>query len=298
MNAPYVTDRLQLGDHACWIFDDDDRCLREMARFVQAGLARRQRVVYLTETLAPSALLVALQARGVHAAEATAAGRLEIVPARDVYLTDGAFDPDGVLRLTRDLVAATVRNGYAGLRAVGDMSWALARPPGVERLVRYETEINQLFLDGLAVGVCLYDRRRFDKHLLRALAAAHPCTNPARVDDGWRPPLRMRRGPAGLCLKGAVDATNRHALAAALGTVVDGARGARPVRVDVSELTFLDAAGASLLARAAATAPAGVTLVGCSVPVVRVLSLIGARRVPGLTLTPAATGVNRSTEAT
>ncbi len=298
MNAPYVTDRLQLGDHACWIFDDDDRCLREMARFVQAGLARRQRVIYLTETLAPSALLVALQARGVHAAEAASAGRLVIVPAREVYLTGGAFDPGGVLRLTRDLVAAAVRDGYAGLRAVGDMSWALARPPGIERLVRYEIDINQLFLDGLAVGVCLYDRRRFDPHLLRALAAAHPCTNPARVDDGWRPPLRMRRVPAGLCLHGAADATNRQALAAALGTVVDGATGSGPVRVDMSELTFIDAAAASLLARAAATAPAGVTLVGCSVPVVRALSLIGARGVAGLTLTSAATDVNRPTEAT
>jgi anti-anti-sigma regulatory factor len=286
MGVPYVTDRLRLGDHACWIFDDDDRCLREMARFVQAGLARRQRVVYLTASLTPSALQVALQARGVHAAEAAAAGRLAILPARDAYLTDGRFDPARVLRLTQDAVAEAVRDGYAGLRAVSDLSWTLARPPGVDRLVRYEIEANRLFLDGLAVGACLYDRRRFDPDLLRALAAAHPCTNPARADDGWRPPLRIRREPTGLWLRGAADATNRDALAAALGVVVDGAGG--PVRVDVSELTFLDAAAAGLLARAAATAPAGLTLVGCSRQVVRTLSLIGARGLPGLTLRPGA----------
>jgi anti-anti-sigma regulatory factor len=222
-----------------------------------------------------------------------------ILPARDVYLTAGRFDPDRVLRLTRDLVAAAVRDGYAGLRAVGDMSWVLAGPPGVERLVWYETEINRTFLDGLAVAVCLYDRRRFDPGLLRALAAAHPCTNPARVDDGWRPPLRMRRGPAGLRLHGAADATNRHALAAALDTVVDGAGNADgPIRVDVSELTFVDAAGACLLARAAAAAPAGLTLVGCSGPIRRALSLVGARGTPGLTLTSAATGANRPSETT
>jgi anti-anti-sigma regulatory factor len=266
---------------------------------VQTGLGRRQRVIYLTESLAPSALLVALQARGVLTAGAVRTGRLVILPARDVYLTAGRFDPDRVLRLTRDLVAAAVRDGYAGLRAVGDMSWVLAGPPGVERLAWYETEVNQMFLDGLAVALCLYDRRRFDPGLLRSLAAAHPCTNPGRVDDDWRPPLRIRRGPAGLRLHGAADATNRHALAAALDTVVGGAGNAgAPVRVDVSELTFLDAAAAGLLARAAATAPAGLTLVGCSGSVERALSLVGVRGTPGLTLTPAGTGVNRPTEGT
>ncbi|HEU5109281.1 MAG TPA: MEDS domain-containing protein [Micromonosporaceae bacterium] len=293
MGGSFVVDGLQLGDHACWIYDDEDRCLREMARFVQVGLAQRQRVLYLTDSLAPSSLLVALQARGVLAAEAAATGGLVVRPAREVYLTgdrSGAtVDPARLLRLTHDAVTEAVRAGYAGLRAVGEMTGALAGPSDVGRLIEYETRVNRNFLDGLAVGVCLYDARRFDGDLLRALAATHPCTRRCPrapgADDGWRPPLRMRVDRAGLWLRGAVDATNRAALWAALCGFLDRAGGAGgPLRVDVSELTFLDAAAASLLARAAAAAPSGLTVTGCSDRVVRILALIGASGVPELTL--------------
>ena len=65
-------------------------------------------------------------------------------------------------------------DGFAGLRLVGDMTWALGKPAGVEHLAAYEAQVNQLYMDGRALGVCLYDRHAFGSDLLQQVAYAHP----------------------------------------------------------------------------------------------------------------------------
>jgi anti-anti-sigma regulatory factor len=270
-------DPFELGDHACWIFDDDDACLAGVAGFVAAGLRQRQRVLYLTAALLPAAVLAGLEARGVPALEATRTGRLEVRPADGAYLLSGRFDPAGTLdRLAGDVDDA-IAAGHAGLRVVGDMAWALGAPPGIGALPWYEARFNRLFLQGRAVAVCLYDRRSFGVDLLRRVACAHPGSRPATADAGWRPVLRMRRSAAGVRIEGEADAANRQAVSAALAVAVDDSRSTgAPAVLDLAAMTFLDAGTAGLLARAAATAPHGLALSGCSPAVTRVLGLIGA----------------------
>lgn len=114
VNEPCVVDQLQLGDHVCWIVDDDDQCLAAMARFVAVGLRERQRVLYFTESLLPAALLAGLQAHGVAVAQAVAAGQLQVYTAGDVYLAGGRFDPARVIDVLDRHVSEAVADGYAG----------------------------------------------------------------------------------------------------------------------------------------------------------------------------------------
>jgi hypothetical protein len=295
VREPWVVDRLQFGDHVCWVFDNDERCLGEMARFVDAGLRLGQRVLYLTESLCPTALLARLRADGVAAQAAVDTGQLRIRPAADVYLSGAVFDPARAVDILDEQVNLAVAEGYPGLRVVEDMAWALRDPPGLQRLNRYETQVNRLFLDERAVAVCLYDQRLFPPSLLRRAARAHPATTVARPYPDWQPQLRVHRDAnhGGLRLIGAADAGNRDALSAALYTLTHGRgiddadRAGTPAQLDVRGLTFLDAAAAGMLAQAAAVLPAGLRLTGCSGPVTRIMTLIGAQRTPGLTLTPA-----------
>ncbi|MDT4987967.1 MAG: hypothetical protein QOI74_2061 [Micromonosporaceae bacterium] len=295
MPESWVADRLQLGDHVCWVFDDDQRCLAEMSRFVGAGLRQRQRVLYLSASLLPVALLAGLQAGGVATRSAVDSGQLHVRRAADVYLSGGELEPARAIDVLAGEVSRAVTDGYTGLRWVADMAWVLRDPPGAQRLHRYETRVNRLFLDGLAVAVCLYDRRLFQPSLLRRAACAHPATTVAGPYPDWQPQLRVHRDPehGGLRLTGCADAANRDALSAALHTLTDDRhtadtdRAGTQARVDLRGLTFLDAAAAGMLARAAAVIPAGLSVTGCSRPVTRTLTLIGAQRTPGLTLTPA-----------
>jgi anti-anti-sigma factor len=83
--------------------------------------------------------------------------------------------------------------------------------------------------------------------------------------------------PPGLRLSGEVDLSNREALAAMLHDAIEdlGHRGAELV-VDVTGLRFADTGAANLLLTAARAHPAGLSLIGCSGALARLLDLTGS----------------------
>ncbi len=285
MPTAAVAGQLALGDHVCWRFDDDDQLLDAMAGFVASGVNANHKVVYFTEALLPPALTAGLAARGVP----LHAGQVDVWPARQRYLTGGRFDPDAMLRTLEDLVARARAEGYLGLRLVGDMGWAVAHPPGVEHLPRYETRINRVFLDGQALAVCLYDRRTFDEATLRQVSRAHPASTPSTVAGSeWVPLLRIHRTahPYGLRLVGEADLTNRHGLAGALDALLEAVPDTTvPPVIDLTGLRFADGATAGLLLRTAELAPAGLHLIGCQPAVAVLLRCLDAANVPGILVT-------------
>lgn len=294
MAHPSAVEQLRLGDHVCWTCDGDDDWLDAMARLVDAGVRRGEKVLYLTESLLPAALVAGLSARGLNADGALASGQLVVRRAREVYLAGGGFDPDATLRtLTRHIRQAR-EEGWAGLRIIGDMAWALSPAPGVDQLDRYEAGANRLFLEGGAMAVCQYDQRLFSASELRRAAIAHPGSTSVTVNGRWRPLLRIHRtAPSGLRLVGEADMSNRRALASVLETLVtEHALRDEAIVIDMTELAFADGAAVGLILRAARKAPGGVRLVGCAPPVASLVSLLGAEAVAGLTMDGTPPGAN------
>jgi anti-anti-sigma regulatory factor len=276
----FPLDVLAPGDHICWIFERDAEYLPTMARFVRAGLAQRQRVVCLTGAGVPD-LADGLAGRG-GLAGAVGSGQVWMGTATDMYLSGGRFDPAAVIGSFSRHIDEAIADGYTGVRVIADMGWAA----GYGHLPGYEERVNALFLDGRALGVCLYDRRLFPAPELYAASCAHPGTVGPEPSTDWAPMLRTRRtGPARLSLSGEADLTNRQALATILSVVVSEAE--EPVRLDVGGLTFVDAGTAALFARAALRAPAGLAFVGVTPAVRQVLSLTGVAALPGVSLSGA-----------
>jgi hypothetical protein len=54
------------------------------------------------------------------------------------------------------------------------MSWALGRLPGTDRLVEYESRLEEFVPGSKTLAVCQYDRRRFDAELLLDVIHTHP----------------------------------------------------------------------------------------------------------------------------
>jgi anti-anti-sigma factor len=274
-----LLDRVALGDHVCWIVDDDAARMAAIAEFVRAGLRARHRVVYCGDD--PGQVLAGLEGHGVGTGAAVDAGLLRVTTAEASYLTGGVFDPRSTLRLWRDEVARSRAQGHPGIRVIGDMTWASRRVPGADLLPWYEAQVNTVFLEGYVAGVCAYDRRRFDPLHLRRLSWAHPGGASTSIPYEPESSLRARRTCHSLRLSGEADLSNRDALRALIEHLFDDGPEAT---IDVSELTFADIAATRALVGAAAGGHGRVRLVGCSRRLRRVLDLHGADGVPGLTV--------------
>ncbi|GII24771.1 MEDS domain-containing protein [Planosporangium mesophilum] len=277
MVSPMAVERLQRGDHACWLYSDEPQRLTATARYVQAGLDGGEKVLLLTESIRPDALLAGLDAHGVDGAAPTRSGQLEIITADEAYLATRGFDPEVMIAGWPGVIASARDGGWSGLRVAADMSWALRATVDDSRLAWYEAHVNAVFSDTYTTVVCQYDRSRFPATELRRISAAHPATIPVGADGAWEPLLHVTRmtDPPGLRLSGEVDMSNRPAVAATLyDGIADGAHSGREFVVDVAALRFADVATAELLVAAARTGPAGLAVVGCSPALARMMTWV------------------------
>lgn len=278
MAGSALLDRVAPGDHVCWIVDDDRVRADTIADFFIAGLRARHRVIYSGDD--PGSVLGVLRDRGTDPAEPLRTGSLVADTPDASYLAAGHFDPEAVLAGWHAEADRARRDGYLGLRVVGDMSWALRHIPGSERLDWYEAHVNTVISDGFVAGVCAYDRRLFDPLDLRGYTWAHPGTAATGMPYDPATSLRIRRTPTGLVLSGEADRSNRAALAAVADQLFEDAAAEREVIVDVRGLRFADTAVARILVRAADRGR--VRLIGCSPSLRRLLAFTGAAEAPGL----------------
>jgi anti-anti-sigma factor len=280
--AVALLDGLAPGDHICWMVDDDRTRLQSIATWVSAGIHDHHKILYCGD--APAAVIDSVNGIGVDAYEAVAIGQLRADTAEATYLADGAFDPQATLALWAVEAGRARAEGYAGLRVVGDMSWASRRVPGAHLLPQYEIDINTMFTDGFLLGACAYDRRLFDPFDLRRIAWSHAATvntgNPYDASTALR--WRRTAHPCGLRLEGEADLSNREALNAVLRhTLAEFRAGGRTLTVDLAGLRFADTAAARVLVRAAGEG-GGLRLTGASPSLSRLLIFNGAAAVPGL----------------
>jgi anti-anti-sigma regulatory factor len=233
---------LQLGDHVCLPFDNDEASRAHIVAFTHSGIDARQRVLLFTQTVTVDMLAGWLRQHNRSFVGAMECGQLQVHSPQDVHLAGGHFDPNRMMAGFAQAIDLAEADGYRGLRVHVDMTWALESVPGVEQLFGFEAAANRLFVDQRLAAVCAYDRRRFDRTAIQRACAAHPITPDMSM-------LRFTRsGDAGLALRGEVDFVNRNALDGLLACLPDA-----DVTLDLTGLTFLDAAGMGLLARTAAT---------------------------------------------
>lgn len=300
MMGSAVADTMRPGDHVCWTYDDDLTRDEALASYVAAAARDRDKVLCLVDDLARTRFPDLLARSGIDTDDLIRIGQLEICTADDTYLPTGSFDPSEMIALCADASATARAQGFRSLRAVGDMTWATRPAPGTERLDWYEAQVNQVYAEGSAMGLCLYDRRRFGRDRLAAVMQAHPgCVDTsaesrvfaAPAPDRWAPLLRMTwaHEPRELVLAGESDLSNRAALRAMLDRLTPSTDARDGCRLDVAGLRFLDV-GAAHHVVATAIRLGGLHVVGAVPAVARVLRFVATDQVPGLILDPLGAG--------
>jgi anti-anti-sigma factor len=144
----------------------------------------------------------------------------------------------------KERVADAHEDGYQGLSATADMTWALSWGLDSDVLIEYERIVETAFAGGHLAGLCQYDRRRFESDTLQRAGHVHRYAmdvGGAGVSINYNR-LRMRVGRE-LELGGEIDLANVRFLDQQLMELL--AEG--DAVADCSELTFIDARGCRVL---------------------------------------------------
>ncbi len=162
------------GDHVCAFY----RSLPErdgiLVPYLREGLRAGDKCICVVDATEPDALLAALGAdvdlgSGPH-------GQLEVQGSTDAYLGNGGFSTTAMLGFWDRVIGGALASGgeFDFARSAGEMTWALREVPGVEELVRYESELNRFLPRYPQVILCLYDLERFGGEVLVDILKTHP----------------------------------------------------------------------------------------------------------------------------
>ena len=230
-----ISAELDLGQHVCYIYDSEEEHALVVTEFLLRGIELGDKILYLVDAHTESEILGLLRRGGVDPEPYLSSGQLTIKPAVDGYVPNGVFEPDAMIEMLHGAIELATAEGYRGLRATGELTWALKGFPGSDRTHEYEMALSQVYPGRPALGLCQYDRRAFDPDALARTREIHPCLLIGAL-------LRATRleSQSGLRFQGQIDASNAPMLAETLSAeALDAGR----LRLDLEGLDFIDASG-------------------------------------------------------
>ncbi len=181
----------QIGphNHLCLIYETQGEQFAAALTFLQIGLERGERCLYIVDENTANAVLEAMRARGMDVDSALRVGALIITSKQETYLKPGHFDPDEMIRFLTEATDEAKAAGFDALRVTAEMTWQLGDGSlagsssvlGGERLMEYEAKLNYFFHDHDASAICQYNRNRFAPEIIRDVIRTHPIV----ICGGW-----------------------------------------------------------------------------------------------------------------
>jgi DNA-binding NtrC family response regulator len=169
-----ISGSVSVGDHLCCLSESRESGLALGVAFAKAGLDRNERCAYVLGETSTEGLVRAFSDVGVAAQPLMDAGQLLVLTGDEFHREGGQFDVDHMLGTFREFVAQAQQDGYAGVRVVGEMTWALRHAVPLARLTEMEAKVNPLILSIPLTGLCIYQADRFPAETLTDVIRTHP----------------------------------------------------------------------------------------------------------------------------
>jgi hypothetical protein len=236
-----ILQRILAGDHVATSFHDDDGFAARTLSFVQSGLAADARVMVFPAADRSAAVDAYLTEADPTLVGPRSDGRLQILDSGQVQLAGGSFDAERLRRAYGGATRQAVGDGYSGLWASVDMSWAAPGVVDTDALLRFEAAANALFGSGRLTAICQYDERVFGGEDIRRALRSH-----AHNASGSAFRHHSTDDFTFLAAFGEADLSNREAWAAVLESIAG-----RDAVVDITAMTFLDVGALTALGVAA-----------------------------------------------
>lgn len=159
---------LSPGDHACVFYRGAAGRDEVLYPYLRAGLRAGDKCICVVDSAA-----TAEEVSGLHA-EGARDRQLDVHLSDTSYLSGGVFTRGHMLSFWSEHLEKATEHGFGFCRLAGEMTWALRDVPGVEDLVRYESELNEMAAGYPTAILCLYDLDRFSGEVVAEVVKTHP----------------------------------------------------------------------------------------------------------------------------
>ena len=178
--------------HVALLYDDRAEQLATAASFLERGLTRNERCLYVAETNAPDTVCAALRTGTTDPGVARDTGQLSLHTAPELSLGRGEFDRATTAAFWADTLDRARTQGFDGLRVAIEMTWAPDTEVTVDAVTDYAAVLDSVAASADTAVLSQYDRERFPSNVLSALTRDRPLT-----DSTVRPERPHSRTQAG-----------------------------------------------------------------------------------------------------
>ncbi len=161
------------NDHFALVYESREELLTSAIPFVQQGLERGEKCMYVIDESTREELEGAMRARGIEVDEALESGALVFETIEATYLRGGSFDADEMMELYASAIEEATRE-FEAFRLVAETSWIVEDDLTIEEFMEYESRVNDIFEDEDAIALCVYDRERFPSEGICDVVRVHP----------------------------------------------------------------------------------------------------------------------------
>ncbi len=160
--------------HTCAFFDSREEEYRIISPFITEGLVGGEKAIYIVDPAIQHDHTEKLAASGVPCAKH--AKDLDIVNWNETYLLGGKFDLEYMMTTVEAVIQRGREQGYRRSRIVGQMGWVFQDVPGIERLMEYEIQVNEVLAREKHPAICVYDINKLSGSMMTDLLRVHPMT--------------------------------------------------------------------------------------------------------------------------
>jgi two-component system, chemotaxis family, sensor kinase Cph1 len=160
-------------DHLALLYESRSERLATTVPYLERGLERGERCVYLADENGIEATRAALREAGVDVDAALETGALTMRTPQETYLQSRTFEATDVVAFVEDAIDEAGEE-YEGIRLATEMTWVLDEGLPVEDLLEYEGRLNELLPEADGIALCQYDREQFPAEVLRDVIRTHP----------------------------------------------------------------------------------------------------------------------------
>ncbi len=171
---PFAGSHLDDVRHVCAFFNSEDEEYRVLLPFIKDGIECGHKAVHVVNPDQRHDHLKRLTGAGIDVDAAMHRGQFELRITTEAYLQNGCFDPDRMLQVFEQLASGNAAGGFPLSRIICRMDWAADDQSTIEKLVGFESRVNDVWRQHDDAVICVYDLAKFGGDTVVDIMRTHP----------------------------------------------------------------------------------------------------------------------------